>query len=235
MSAGLLRRCSIAPGARWLDLGCGPGSNFALAPMLRTKVAVGLDLSPIALAEARRKDPSAQLVQADLNQTLAFGDGTFDVVTVFNVLYHDWIASEAAVVGEIARVLRPGGVALITEPAFAILSREMDAAAMGHRRYRLSDLVSWCRRAGLKIEFASYFTSFGFPLLLGIKGLRRLRPGTTGEQGAVDMKPISPPLNRVMRAIADMEAGCIVRGVRVPFGTTAVCVARRSDIMPQEA
>ena len=99
-------------------------------------------------------------------------DDSFDVVTVFNVLYHDWVKDEGAVISEVARVLRPGGVFLVTEPAFSVLTREMDAAAMGHRRYRIADFAALIERAGLRVAQASYFTSFGFPLLLAMKLMR---------------------------------------------------------------
>src|ERR1017187_672725 len=108
MSVGLLRRHGVTAGARWLDLGCGPGGNFILSEMLMADITVGLDVSSIAHAEARKKFPYAYLVRADLSHTLPFADGEFDVVTIFNVLYHDWIASEAVVVAEIGRVMRPG-------------------------------------------------------------------------------------------------------------------------------
>ena len=58
---------------------------------------------------------------------------------------------------------------MITEPAFAVLSRELDEAAMGHRRYRIADIAILIERAGLRIAQTSYFTSFGFPLLLAMK------------------------------------------------------------------
>lgn len=231
MSVGLLRRHGVVVGARWLDLGCGPGGNFILSKMLMADLTVGVDVSPIAHAEARKKFPDACLVRADLGQILPFADGQFDVVTIFNVLYHDWIISEAAVVTEIGRVLRPGGLLLITEPAFSILSREMDVASMGHRRYRTSNAVTWCRSAGLEVRFSSYFTSFGFPLLLGLKIFRWLWSSKSRKtaNAAPDMKPLNPFLNDILRIIAQFEASFLVRGVKVPFGTTLVCVAQRPN------
>jgi len=229
MSAGLLLRYGLTNGARWLDLGCGPGGNFILSRMLKADLIVGLDVSSLAHDEARRKFPDAFLVRADLNNALPFADGEFDVVTIFNVLYHDWIKSEATVVAEIWRVLRPGGLVLITEPAFSILSREMDVASMGHRRYRTDDIAAWCRAARLEVKFASYFTSFGFPLLLGLKIFRWMWPSESKTKvgTAPDMKPLNPILNGILQFIAEFEASLLVRGLRVPFGTTVACVAKR--------
>jgi SAM-dependent methyltransferase len=229
LSIRLLSQFTIPRGGRWLDLGCGPGGNLALSDSFAASLTVGIDLSPIALSIARQKKPGARLARADLNNPLPFSEDTFDVVTVFNVLYHDWVKDEGAVISEVARVLRSGGVFLITEPAFSVLAREMDVAAMGHRRYRIAHIEHLCGAAGLRVERASYFTSFGFPLLLAIKLLRRLMPAKPGalEAGA-DMKPLNPAANGLLRLLSGAEARAILAGIRVPLGTTLLCLARRT-------
>lgn len=232
MSADLLKRHGVSPGGYWLDLGCGPGGNLLLPKSFGAELAVGVDLSPIALRLARRKKPQARLVCADLSNALPFAGGTFNAVTIFNVLYHDWVKSEAAVLAEVFRVLRPGGLLLVTEPAFTALSREMDVAAMGHRRYRRADFVRLCEAAGLQVRQTGYFSSFGFPALLAMKFLRRIRPAKTEPQGAkpdagADMKPLNPVVNEWLQRFATLEARAIAAGLTVPFGTTLLCVARK--------
>lgn len=229
ISIRLLRCCGVPRGGRWLDLGCGPGGNLLLPDAFAAGLIVGLDVSPIALAIARLKKPHARLVSADLNNALPFGDASFDVVSVFNVLYHDWVKSEAAVIAEVSRVLRPGGVFLITEPAFAILAREMDIAAMGRRRYRIADIVELCERAGLRVVQTSYFTSFGFPLLLAAKLMRRLKPATQRRPAklSADMKPINPIVNNLLLRLSILEARAIAARLPVPFGTTLLCLAHK--------
>jgi SAM-dependent methyltransferase len=229
MGIRLLNHCGIPRGGRWLDLGCGAGGNLALSDSFDPSLAVGVDVSTIAVAIAKRKKPHARLVRADLNNALPFDDATFDVVTVFNVLYHDWVKSEAAVIAQINRVLRPGGVLLITEPAFAVLARDMDVASMGHRRYRIADIAGLCGAAGLRVDHASYFTSFGFPLLLAMKVLRRLKPAKLAAQleTGADMKPLNPVANEMLRRLSSWESWVISAGFRVPLGTTLLCLARR--------
>ena len=228
MCAGLLRRYGLAPSGRWLDLGCGPGGNFALSKTLMTDIAIGLDLSTIALAEAKKRLPHISLVRADLSRPLPFADSKFDLVTIFNVLYHDWIASEADVVAEASRVLRPGGYFLITEPAFPILSREMDIVAMGRRRYHVADVVDWCNVAGLDVKYVSYFTSFGFPLLLGLKLFRNLRASKGAINSAPDMRPLNRFANVFLKVAALFEGFLLIRGLKVPLGTTIVCLAQKN-------
>lgn len=228
-SAALLRRHGLRTKCDWLDLGCGPGGNFpALASFLPERT-VGLDLSPIALALAREACVAAELIEGDVNAPLPFGDESFDVVTVFNVLYHQWVASEVAVLREVRRVLRPNGLLLLTEPAFVSLAREMDDAVMSRRRYRHADFARWFTDAGLDQIFGSYFTAFGVPIILAAKLVGRLRGTPVERAAAMDQQPISAPVNNVLYAVALAEGGLLAHGLRLPFGTTLIEVARRAS------
>ena len=229
MVAALLRRNGLAQHCRWLDLGCGPGGNLKLLDRFDPALIVGVDLSPIAVAMAQAKAPHARIVAVDLNSSLPFADNSFDVLTIFNVLYHAWVKSEAEVLAEVKRVLRPGGLAVITEPAFPMMARAMDQAAMTRRRYRRQEFASLCRGAGLDVLFTSYFTSFGFFLVCALKLFgtiarlwRRTAMSVTG-----DLKPLAPIVNKVLYAVALLEARVVGMGISLPFGTTLVCVARK--------
>lgn len=227
LALALLRRYGLRSGCRWLDLGCGPGGNFGMLDALRPQLVAGVDVSPIALELARLHAPAAMLVQADLNDRLPFDDAAFDVVTIFNVLYHGWVKSEAAVLAEAARVLRSGGLLLFTEPAFDALRREMDEEVMTRRRYRNADFDPWLRAAGFETLFSSYFTSFGVPILLASKLFKRGKQTPQPAEHAIDMRPIPAPVNAAFEALARVEAGALARGLRLPAGTTLVRVARR--------
>ncbi len=111
--AGLLE---LAPGRRVLDLACGHGRHAVpLAP--RAGVVIGLDRSAPYLrraAEAARGLPRPpRLVRADL-RLLPFRDGAFDAVySWYGSLFMFDDPANQAVLGELARVLRPGGRALV--------------------------------------------------------------------------------------------------------------------------
>ncbi len=194
---------------------------------LHPSQTVGVDLSPIALSLAKDCAPSATLVAADINQRLPFADESFDVVTIFNVLYHQWVQSEAAVISEAARVLRPGGLLLFTEPAFDMLRRELDEAVMTRRRYHLADFDTWLDVAGFDSLFGSYFTSFGLLILQGAKYLSSLGRKRPKSNDAIDMRQISRPLNEILAFIALTEGRALGHGFRMPFGTTLVRLAQR--------
>jgi trans-aconitate methyltransferase len=67
MALSLLRRYGLRAGCAWLDVGCGPGGNFGMLDPLRPASVAGIDASPIALELARKFAPSAELIEADVN------------------------------------------------------------------------------------------------------------------------------------------------------------------------
>jgi MPBQ/MSBQ methyltransferase len=110
-----LVRAWLTPGAddrgrRALDAGCGTGLQTALLLDLGY-AAVGTDLSGRLLGVAQRRHPGARLARGDV-QALPWRDGAFDVaVSCGSVLSFVRRADHA--IGELARVVRPGGRVLL--------------------------------------------------------------------------------------------------------------------------
>lgn len=76
--------------------------------------AVGVDLSPIAISEARSEHgDGARFLEGDLRE-MPFEDGEFDHVVCFEALAQ--VAETEQVLDELRRVLRPGGVLMISSP-----------------------------------------------------------------------------------------------------------------------
>lgn len=105
-------RTRLSGGARVLDAGCGQGTPVA-SGLTRTHDVVGLDFSVEQLALAADVVPRADLVQGDMTD-LGFGDDAFDAVCAYHSIIHVPVPDHAAVIGEFARVLRPGGVLLLS-------------------------------------------------------------------------------------------------------------------------
>jgi SAM-dependent methyltransferase len=110
-----LTALGVGAGTRLLDIGCGAGLALRLAADRGADVA-GLDAAPGMLDFARRRVPSATLIQAEL-QTLPFADDSFDAVTGFNSF--QYAADPVAALREAQRVTAPGGriLALVWSPA----------------------------------------------------------------------------------------------------------------------
>lgn len=103
---------------RYLDIGCGTGTavvNLSLYP--GTGDPHGSDISigmlRVCRQNARSVGREVTLSVSDA-QKLPYKDGSFDFITCHAVLHH--VAHPEAVLGEICRLLRPGGRALVFEP-----------------------------------------------------------------------------------------------------------------------
>jgi demethylmenaquinone methyltransferase/2-methoxy-6-polyprenyl-1,4-benzoquinol methylase len=118
MTAGLDRswrrltvEAVVQPGDRVLDACCGTG-DLAVAAEREGGYVTGLDFSPKMLERARRKSQTIEWVEGDL-LALPFDKGSFDAATVgFGVRN---VADLDAALGELRRVLRPGGRLAILE------------------------------------------------------------------------------------------------------------------------
>jgi SAM-dependent methyltransferase len=100
---------SLTPAGKVLDVGCGTGRFLEGLPASYERV--GVDVSAGMLEIAREK--GLEVVQSS-GAELPFEDDSFDLVTTFAVLHH-LIDPEIvrSTLGEIARVLRPGGWAIV--------------------------------------------------------------------------------------------------------------------------
>jgi len=146
------------PAGRALDVGCGTGRHMARLAAAGHHV-VGIDPSPEMLAVARERLPGAELRLGGF-EGLPAGDGEADLVVCALALSH--VSSLADPVAELARVLAPGGLLVISNPhpvATAILGwrawfRRGDGAraAIPEHAHLAQDYVAALTAAGLRIE-----------------------------------------------------------------------------------
>jgi SAM-dependent methyltransferase len=101
----------LPPGGRVLDLGCAFGHGTR--KLARTHKAYGLDASPRFIARARRAAPHIPFTLGRAER-LPYADGFFDGVLLLDVLEH--VRRERPVLDEVYRVLKPGGVLVLSVP-----------------------------------------------------------------------------------------------------------------------
>lgn len=196
-------------GLRALDVGCGTGS-WALELASRGAQVAGVDASAAMVAVARAKaaatpDAAARSVEFRVAraEALPFASGVFDLVTALFVL--EFVPQPEAAVREMARVLRPGGWAVV-----GALNRWSPWA--------------WWRRA--RAWFApSVYRHARFPSLGEVE--RWLRTGgllPAARAGAVHFPPLASPwllaradaLERVGARLAPAAAACVLVAARKP-------------------
>ncbi|MFC4405827.1 class I SAM-dependent methyltransferase [Haloarchaeobius iranensis] len=119
---------SDAPPGRVLDAGCGDGTS-ALSPLAGERPVAGLDFSREQATRANEVAPG-RVVQGDMT-ALPFADGTFAAVGAFYSIIHVPAGETPTVYEEFARVLSPGGVALVTTGTEGWAGRNDDWLAGG--------------------------------------------------------------------------------------------------------
>jgi ubiquinone/menaquinone biosynthesis C-methylase UbiE len=214
------------PGLRVLDVGCGTGG--VLAHLADAAAVVGIDRSPEAVAHCRRRG----LMQTAVSDghRLPFADRTFDAVLLLDVLEH--FADEQALLAEVRRLLRPGGMMLVSVPAYQFLWSEHDEVLHHVRRYTAPRLRAALEGARLAVERLTYTNVVPLVPACVVRGvLPRLgvhRPAGT------DFRRHAPWVNRALVAGYRLEAAALSR-MRMPAGLSVAAVARVAPVERSDA
>ncbi|HEX4467573.1 MAG TPA: methyltransferase domain-containing protein [Solirubrobacteraceae bacterium] len=132
LRAAFLREqlASLTVGARVLDVGCGEGVFTALLATMGADV-LGADVAEEPLRRARVAHPQLRFELMPVDGAWPFEDACFDAVWAGEVIEH--LADTAAWLSELRRVLRSGGLLLLSTPDHGLLTRL--ASAVSHRRF----------------------------------------------------------------------------------------------------
>lgn len=218
--ARALRRRGPARG-RWLDAGSGTGGLLAFLDAPIAGLRVGLEWSFDGILPARSRGLASQ-VRGSASQ-LPFGEGAFGAVTSIDVLCHRGVA-KAAALSESFRCLAPGGVLVLQVPAFDWLRGAHDEAVWTDRRFRRLEVERLLADAGFTVEESFYRLGLLFPAA----ALRRLLASRRdGPDARSDVDPASAPENALLSAVLRLESSLAAVGLRLPFGLSVFCVARK--------
>lgn len=203
-----------ADGARRvLDVGSGWG---AVSGRLGAwGEVIGVEPSPVAREEAERRGVRVLEGRAE---ELPVDDASVDIAIASDVIEH--LPDDAAAVRELVRVLRPGGLALITVPAYPSLMGAHDRALGHYRRYTRGMLVETVTGSGLEPSRVSHFNTLLFPLALPVRIAGRSR------QPRADNPRAPGPLDAVFYRVLRSERGLLGR-FDLPFGLSLAALANK--------
>ena len=230
---GLLSKLNINKFSKGLDIGCGTGGNLKFLEKYCCSVT-GLDISGVALDLARIKCKDNKFVCGDANYLAnIFSPKSFGLVSIFNVLYHEWIKDDLNVLVQCNKVLIPGGILVVTEPAFNFLMRKHDYQAMGKRRYNLSQFRKMMRDSGFTVLFATYYNVISFVPALILALLNIMMPNQKNSVPENDYaKELLIPMdniNNLVFFLMNIERNFINIFPKLPVGVSLLCIAQRNN------
>lgn len=206
------------------DIGCGTGGLIAYLSAHGVPVSGACDSYAEGLSLAAARVP-APLFLVDEGRLPPLAPGQ-DLVSLFDVLEH--IDDDRGTLREIASVLRPGGVLVLTVPAHPFLFDDADRMAQHRRRYRRQELREKLEAAGFVVERLTHFMALLVPALIVARTIGAwLQPvlGSAQKRRDTELRVV-PGINGLLRAMLRVER-LWLRFADLPFGTSLLAIARR--------
>jgi SAM-dependent methyltransferase len=221
---GELQRHNMTRNATILEVGCSTGHFLARArATCGGSLIIGADHVAGPLRTLAGRTPKQPLLQFDLTRC-PLPDACIDAVVALNVLEH--IKDDAAAAREMARVLKPNGIAVVEVPASPRLYDVHDRLLMHERRYSMKGAKSLLVQAGFAIERASHLGFFLFPAFAAVKlrNKRHLDAPTPVQRKLVEDGIRNTRSSVVVDKLMKLETWG-ARVVRYPFGVRCVLTA----------
>lgn len=209
---------TLNPNPRILDVGCGTGANLKMLAAYGR--AEGVDISSQAVDFCRERGLDS--VRLGAAEQLPYENGSFDLVTALDVVEH--LDDDVAGLREMRRVLRRDGRVLLFVPAFMFLWGVQDDVSNHRRRYTLPGLLKAVEAAGFSVEWSSYANISFFLPVLAVRSVMRWLGLRADTEYGINISPMNGPFSRLFAA----ERFVLKHGT-LPFGVSAVCIARRVD------
>jgi SAM-dependent methyltransferase len=202
------------------EVGCGTGGNL---PMLAEFGEVlGAELEPSAVVRAHEKHGGRfEVIQHSIPEPLP---RPVHLLGMFDVIEH--VADDAGALRWAAQQVVPGGLVLITVPAFDFLWTRHDEAAHHFRRYSPASLRAIVPPE-LQVLHLTCFNVLLFPVVTIIRTALRLIPRAV-QPHKTHMGLPPEPLNELLYRLFRIERR-LAPHRRFPLGVSVLAVLRRQD------
>jgi len=206
-------RPSVRPDQLLLNIGCGSGDYNTTAHDLGLRVvACEPEAQAFELADraAPRGEPSCRVLNCGLME-LAEHTGPADYIVMHDVLEH--IEDDAAAVAAVHSLLVPGGVAVISVPAYPWLFGHHDVQLGHFRRYTRSSLLPLFA-GDFEIEASRYYGAAMIPIALWFSRISKQDyPVAAAGKGVA---------HQAMRLVCQLESR-----IPMPVGTSVLVRVRK--------
>ncbi len=203
-----------------LDAGCGTGGMIL---RLREEQPgwtwSGIDFMPLACELARKRcGPGTDIRQASILE-LPFPDASFDVLLSADVLCQ--VVEADVAMKEFFRVLRPGGIAVVSVPAYMWMWSYHDDSCQTKHRYTRPEMETLMREAGFEERWSTHLNALSLPLLWAKRKLLRSDKDTS------DVKEYPAAVEALFSGLMAVEHGWFGLHGKWAWGTSVMAVARK--------
>ncbi len=207
----------------YVDIGCGTGKMLEeMTKWRKWKKVLGLDGASEALGFCRKRGVGV-VKKADFEKKLPLGNTSVDVISSLDVVEH--IRKDTALIREFYRVLKPGGLVIVTVPAYKWLWTYWDDILKHKRRYTGKEIRRKFERGGFEVVRQSYFYSYLLPVAMVFRLVKTLVPK---RKLASDFIGLPAWANGLMLRAAQGEEWLLEKR-ELPIGLSVVCLARKSE------
>jgi SAM-dependent methyltransferase len=207
---------ALSQKAQLLD--CGAGSGHFAVSLIGEMDVRAMDDHQEALALMRQRLPPQCVIEGSCER-IPFAESALDAVTALDVLEH--VEDDSRSASELVRVLRPGGICLVTVPALMCLWSDWDVALQHYRRYSRNSLMCLFNDLPVTIERCMYINVLPFPIVWSVRRLRRW--GLFKETRLEDVVPTE----RVNKLLKSAFVRTATSTISFPFGVGLLLIARR--------
>jgi SAM-dependent methyltransferase len=199
-----------------LNVGCSTGRSSEYLAQFGTVTSLEYDAY---CCEFTREKTGLEIIHGSVTE-LAFENEKFDLVCAFDVIEH--VEDDALAISEMKRVLKTGGVLLLTVPAFMDLWSHHDEINHHFRRYTMSELKQYFLEKPENIIFKSYFNTLLFiPIYSFRKMSNWFRFGKKRQGAGSDFESFNPGfVNSILNFMFKSEKNILSNFIKLPFGVS---------------
>lgn len=200
-----------------LDLGSGTGG---LTKHLEKYGTVnGIENSDHAIKLALKR--KINIKKGDINK-LEIKSESFDLVTLFDVLYHKKIEDESLIIKNVHSILKKKGYLLITDSALEILRSSHDKAMHGKKRFSLNEIRKLVEAQNFKVLKSSYIYFSIFPIVLIYRSV--ISKLINRNESSVNSP--NKIINFLLAKLIRVES-ILLKYITFPIGSTVILLARK--------